>query len=381
MSSEPILLGGLFSESGAIADIEASMRRGTELAVAEVNAQGGVNGRPFELRLCNPESKVPLYASYAESLIVEQKVQFLLGCYMSRMRKMVMPVVERYNALLFYPVFYEGFEYSDNIIYTGSTSHLNNVPLASYMFERFGKRVLMVGTDYIYPYESNRVMSDLIYEAGGEKLGEYYVPLDATREDYRKLMQQVVADRPSFIFCTVVGDGLRHLYDLYWELGLKPEELPIASLTTSETEIRSIGAEKVAGHITAASYFQSVDNPINRQAVANYKRMFGDDQVADMCWEAAYFQVHLLAMAMCKAGSQQVDDIRRILPTLEYPAPQGTIRVDGNNHHTYLHARIGRANAQGQFDILFETSQNVAPDPYLISPRPGGWVIRDRRGS
>src|SRR5690606_17806511 len=125
------------------------------------------------------------YASYAESLIVEQKVQFLLGCYMSRMRKMVMPVVERYNALLFYPVFYEGFEYSDNIIYTGSTSHLNNVPLASYMFERFGKRVLMVGTDYIYPYESNRVMSDMIYEAGGEKLGEYYVPLDATREDYR----------------------------------------------------------------------------------------------------------------------------------------------------------------------------------------------------
>ncbi|HEY0287004.1 MAG TPA: transporter substrate-binding domain-containing protein [Pseudomonas sp.] len=379
MSIEPILLGGLFSESGPITDIEESMRRGTQMAIAEINAEGGINGRPFKLLLSNLESKTSLYVQYAQALIVERNVKFLLGCYMSRMRKKVIPVVERYNALLFYPVFYEGFEYSDNVICTGSTSHLNNVPLASYMFEHYGKRVIMVGTDYIYPYESNRVMSDLIYEEGGEKLGEYYVPLDATREDYKKLFDHIQQDRPSFIFCTVVGDGLRHLYDIYAEMGFNPEQMPIASLTTSETEIRSIGAQKVAGHITAASYFQSVDNPINHQAIARYKAMFGEDQVTDMCWEAAYVQVHMLAMAMRRAKSLEVDDIRRTLPLIEYAAPQGTIRIDGGNHHAHLYARIGRANAQGQFDILFETPGNIPSDPYLISPRLGAWAHSRRK--
>lgn len=378
MSNEPILLGGLFSESGPITDIEASMRRGTELAIAEINAEGGIDGRPFKLCLSNLESKPSLYVKHAESLIVEQDVKFLLGCYMSWMRKKVISVVERYNALLFYPVFYEGFEYSDNVICTGSTSHLNNVPLANYMFENFGKRVIMIGTDYIYPYESNRVMSDLIYEEGGEKLGEYYVPLDATRDDYRKLFEHIQRDPPSFIFCTVVGDGLRHLYDLYAELGFKPDELPIASLTTSETEILSIGADKVAGHITAASYFQSIDNPINHQTIARYKAMFGEHQVTDMCWEAAYFQVHILAMAMRRTQSLDVDTIRRYLPLIEYEAPQGTIRIDGGNHHAHLYARIARANADGQFDILYETSSNVPSDPYLISPRLGSWALNRR---
>ncbi|MEH6499003.1 MAG: transporter substrate-binding domain-containing protein [Pseudoalteromonas distincta] len=380
MTKKPILLGGLFSESGPLKDIEVSMRRGTELAIAEVNEHGGIDGRPLKLCQRDPESKTALYAQHAESLIRDQGINFLLGCYMSRMRKMVLPIVERYNGLLFYPVFYEGFEYSDNVIYTGSTSHLNNVPLANYMFENYGKRVLMIGTDYIYPYESNRIMSDLIYEEGGEKLGEYYVPLNARREDYSKLFEHLEKDPPSFIFCTVVGESLGYLYEGYRQLGLTPAELPIASLTTSETEIRRIGAEQVAGHITAASYFQSVDTEANRHAVKRHKLMFGADQVTDMCWEAAYFQIHLLAIAMRRAASERVDIIREILPLVEYEAPQGMIRVNSDNHHTYLHARIGRARPDGQFDILFETSHNVAPDPYLISPKLGSWATRRRRG-
>ncbi|WVM91493.1 transporter substrate-binding protein [Halopseudomonas pachastrellae] len=156
--------------------------------------------------------------------------------------------------------------------------------------------------------------------------------------------------------------------------------MPIASLVTSETEIQQIGADLVTDHISAATYFQSVDTPANQRSVAEYQARFGAHQVTDMCWDAAYFQVHLLAQALRNAQSEDVSDILQALRGMEFDACQGRIRVDADNHHCFLFSRIGKANAQGQFDILQESRHNLKPDPYAISPSLDGWsVSRERR--
>lgn len=371
--NQPIRVGVLFSETGVTSVIERSERLGTMLAVEEINEAGGINGCEFQLISYDPQSRPTTYAALAKHLLLEDRVEVILGCYMSSTRKAVIPVVERWGGLLLYPTLYEGFEYSRNVIYTGAAPNQNSVQLAEFMLREFGSRVFMVGSDYVYPYESNRVMSDLISELGGEKVAEVYLPLDASWESYVTVARKIKASSPDFIFSTVVGSGTALLHRAFAQVKLDPAATPIASLTTCEAEIQEMGSDIAEGHITSAPYFQSVDSETNRRCVSNFRKRFGPDEVTNMCWEAAYFQTHLLADAMRRAGSDNVVDLLRILPGSEFAAPQGQVKIDEINHHTYLRPRIGRVNATGQFDILKEAERWVRPDPYLVSHTLQDW--------
>lgn len=375
-SSAPIRVGMLFSETGVTSVIETSQRLGTLLAVHEINASSGIHGRELKLVNYDPQSRPASYRQLAERLIVDDGVRVILGCYMSSTRKAVLPVLERWNALLLYPTLYEGFEYSRHVVYTGAAPNQNSVQLAEFMMRTFGSRVFMVGSDYLYPYESNRIMSDLILEGGGEKVGEVYLPLDAQREDFRAVVRRIKSLQPDFIFSTVVGEGTAMLYQAYAEAGLDPLRMPIASLTTSEAEVQQMGAQYAAGHITSAPYFQSIDSDVNRRLVESFHRRFGDDKVANQCWEAAYFQTHLLANAMRRVDPGDIEALLRVLPGSEFEAPQGRVRIDEHNHHTYLRPRIGRGDGKGQFEILEEARSWVRPDPYLVSHTLEDWSVR-----
>lgn len=375
-STEPFRVGVLFSKTGVTSSIESSQLQGTMFALQEINESGGIEGRELLPVYYDPGSSPGTYKTLAEKLIGEDGVRVILGCYMSSERKAVLPVVERWNALLMYPTLYEGFEYSRNVLYTGAAPNQNSVQLAEYMLRRYGSRVYMVGSDYIYPYESNRIMSDLVLEHGGRKVAEKYIRLDANPEDFAQVIADIKDKRPDFIFSTVVGGATGHFYRAYAEAGLDPATTPIASLTTSEAEIAAMGADIAAGHITAATYFQSIASAANRRCVAEFKRRFGADATPNMCWEAAYFQVYLLARALRLAGTDQLQQLMPAILGMEFDAPQGLVKIDAENHHTYLTPRIGRAKADGQFEILREASHSIKPDPYLVDHSVDDWSLR-----
>jgi branched-chain amino acid transport system substrate-binding protein len=299
----------------------------------------------------------------------------LFGCYMSSSRKAVLPVVEKWNKLLFYPTLYEGFEFSNNIIYTGAAPNQNSVQLAEFMTTNFGARVYLVGSDYIYPYESNRIMGELVLQRqGSEKVGERYVPLDAVEADFHPIIADIVDRQPDFIFSTLVGNSTAAFYRAYAQAGLDPRKMPIASLTTSEAEVSQMGADVATGHITAAPYFQSIQRAENLQCLARLRRRFGQDSVPNQCWEAAYFQMHIFANAFRQAGD---DEINSILPHIlggKFDAPQGLVQIEPINHHTCLYPRIGIANSKGQFTIVREATRSVHPDPYLVTHSLGDWT-------
>jgi branched-chain amino acid transport system substrate-binding protein len=370
----PIKIGVLYSRSGVTASAELTQLRATMFAAEEINRAGGVLGREIELVSLDPKCQSRNYADMAEQLILEHRVRIIVGCYMSNTRKAVIPIVERHNALLFYATPYEGFEYSRNVIYTGAAPNQNTLPLAGFMLTHFGSRVSMIGSDYVCPYESNRVMSDLILERGGKKVDETYLPLDARWENYLDAAKRIKQLAPDFIFSTVVGEGIPHLYRAFAHVGLDPRRMPIASHMTSEAEIAIMGADLAEGHITSATYFQTVDTPKNRDVVARYKASFGDELVTNMCWEAAYFQIHLLADAIRRVGADDPTLLLRVLPGLEFDAPQGRVRIDEHNHHTYLRPLIGRVNGQGQFDIIGSAPERVKADPYVVSHSLPQWM-------
>ena len=375
-SQEAFKVGVLFSKTGVTAAIETSQLMGTLFAIDQINESGGIHGVPMRTVYYDPESSPARYEALANKLIVEDGVRIIFGCYMSSTRKAVLPVVEKWNALLFYPTLYEGFEYSSNIIYTGAAPNQNSMQLAEFMLRNFGSRVFMVGSDYIYPYESNRIMTDLIRMQGGERTGEYYLPLDAPADAYLEIAKKIKASAPDFIFSTVVGLGTSLLYRAYAKLGLDPMRMPIASLTTSEAEVKEMGADVAEGHITSATYFQSVATEENARAVSEFKRRFGDELVTNMCWEAAYFQTHLVANALRQTRSDNIAKLLKGILGAQFQSPQGIIKVDEQNHHTYLWPRIGRVNSVGQFDIVEESSHSVKPDPYLLEHISQEWSSR-----
>lgn len=375
-NQQPIHVGVLFSETGVTAPIERTQLSGTLFAISQVNAAGGINGRELIPVHHDPQSDSTQYATLAERLILNDNVNVIFGCYMSSTRKAVLPIVEKWNRLLFYPTIYEGFEFSNNVIYTGAAPNQNSVQLADFMTLNFGSRVYLVGSNYIYPIESNRIMTDLVQQRNGKTVAKRYLPLTAGYKEFTSVVSDIKKQKPDFIFSTVVGESTQHLYRAYAEAGLNPKEMPISSLTTCEAEIKLMGAEFAAGHYTAAPYFQSIDSETNRRVLDQYGTYMGEEVVTNMGWEAAYFQVHMFANAMRQSGTDQVEALLPELLGAEFQAPQGRVRIDPATHHTCLYPRIGRANSKGQFNIVREAKRPVHPDPYLVTYSLGDWTTQ-----
>lgn len=375
-NSDPVKVGVLYSQTGATSAIESSQRLGTLLAIEDINESGGIDGREIVAVEYDPASDPRQFRALAERLVAVDNVNVIFGCYMSSTRKAVMPVVERYNRILFYATLYEGFEFSNNIIYTGAAPNQNSVQLADFMMSSFGGRVYLVGSDYIYPYESNRIMSDLVNQRpGGSVVAQRYVPLDAGPQDFQSIVADIRDRQPDFIFSTVVGNATQHLYQAYAEAGLNPKKMPIASLTTSEVEVAQMGAQAAAGHFTSAPYFASVNTPENLRVLERFRSRFGDEVLPNACWEAAYFQVHLFANALRASGSDLVPALMPQLLGAEFLAPQGRVRIEPTNHHIHLYPRIGRVNSKGEFSIVRASKNAVAPDPYLVTHSLGDWTL------
>jgi ABC-type branched-subunit amino acid transport system substrate-binding protein len=376
--SETWRVGVLFSRSGPMAITQTEHFLGTALAIQEINQGGGILKREIEVVAYDPGSDPETYRKMADRLLTEDGISVIFGCSTSAERKAVLPAIERRNGLLWYPSLYEGFEYSPNVIYTGASPNQNGFPLAEYLVRHYGKRVFLVGSDYVYPRESNRIMRDLITSYGGEISGELYVPMEASPAELQSVLASVREQQPNVLFSTVVGRAAQSFYRLYREAGFDPARMPIASLTMAEGEVREIGAELCEGHITAATYFGSLDRESNRRFAADFRRAFGADKPISMWSAGAYAQVRLFGLALESAGTLDTQRLVDAALGLSYEAPEGSIRIDPENNHTWLMPRIGRVRRDGQFDIVWEGKAVVKPDPYLaVTPLGARWISEE----
>ncbi|SDJ55249.1 transporter substrate-binding domain-containing protein [Variovorax sp. OV700] len=357
-------IGVLFSRSGATGVTESEHFFGTALAIEEINAMGGVLDRKLAPVVYDPKGDSAEYRRLATRLLIDDEVNVIFGCSRSSSRKAVLPVVERNNGLLWYCSFYEGFEYSPNVIYTGACLNQNSMQLAAYLLRNKGSRFFLVGADYIYPRESNRVMRDMVEQHGGEILDEVYLPVEAGEAQLEEVVRDIVLLQPSVVFSTLVGESARQFYRLYRKHGLDPKSIPIASLSMAEEEIRLIGADLCEGHITSATYFNSLDNESNERFVSLWHARFGDRPTSTWS-EMAYSQVHLFARALQRTGSLDTARLVQSAHAVTFDSPEGLLSIDADNNHCALTPRIGVCRSDGQFDIVWEGKEPIKADPYL----------------
>jgi ABC-type branched-subunit amino acid transport system substrate-binding protein len=365
-SNETWPVGILFSRSGIVKVSESEHFRGTVLAVEELNAAGGILGREIAPVCYDPMSSVSEYRRLADKLLTEDSVSIIFGCMTSASRKAILAALERRNGLLWYPGNYEGFEYSPNIIYTGAAPNQHTLQLGRFLIQKYGSDIALVGSDYIFPRETNRVFRYLVESSGGRIVSEAYVPWDPDDITLKRIVSGLARDKPSAVVCTIIGRGVGRFYQIYREEGIDPKQCPIGSLSVAETEVQVIGPQYCTGHITAGAYFDSVRTPATLRFRDAFRRRYGESEKTSLYSESGYNQVHLFAAALERAGALDPERIVAAAGGIEFEAPQGQITIDAANNHTWLTPRIGIINESGGFDVAWEANAPVRPDPYLV---------------
>ncbi len=185
----PITVGVLHSMSGTMAISERSLVDAIMMAIDEINDKGGVLQRPLVPVIEDGESDWPTFARKAEKLIVEDKVVSVFGCWTSASRKAVLPVFEKHDHLLWYPVQYEGNESSRNVIYTGAAPNQQITPAVNWCLKEFGKRMFLVGSDYVFPRTANEIIKHRLGSYGTKPVGEEYRRLAS--QDFDEIVAKI----------------------------------------------------------------------------------------------------------------------------------------------------------------------------------------------
>ncbi len=364
-SKPTIKVGSLHSLSGTMAISEVTVANSTKLAIDQINAAGGVLGKKVEIVLEDGASDPKTFAEKAEKLISSDCVAAVFGGWTSSSRKAMKPKFESLNSLLYYPVQYEGLEDSKNIFYTGATTNQQIVPALDYLKQKGVKSLYLVGSDYVFPQTANREIKAYAAANGIEIKGEDYTPLGST--DFSTIVNKVRTADADAVFNTLNGDSNVAFFREYTNAGLKAADMPVVSVSIAEEEVAGIGAQNIAGQLTAWNYYQTVDTPQNKAFVDAYKAAFGAGKPTSDPMEAAYASVFLWKNTVEKANSFAVADIQAAADGVSFDAPEGKVTIDGSNHHITKTARIGEIRPDGLIYTVWDSGSPIQPDPYLKS--------------
>ncbi len=389
-AADTVKVGVLHSLSGTMAISETSLRDVLLFTADEINAKGGVLGKKIELVIVDGASDWPTFAEKAKQLTEQDKVAVTFGCWTSVSRKYVLPVLEKNNALLFYPVQYEGEEESQNVFYTAEAVNQQATPAVDYYLAEGKKKFYLLGTDYVYPQTTNLVLLEYLLSkgvpleniGGGFKKDESGKIIAAGKytgfghTDYQQIVaeiKQFAASGDACVISTLNGDTNVPFFKEYAASGLTAETCPVVSFSISEDEFRGLPADKLVGQLGCWTYFQSLDTPANKKFVADFKTWLAGTSVPGVVKEGrvtcspmvlSYDGMYLWKAAVEKAGSFEVDAVRAALKSgISFAGPGGTVTTQKNMHLT-KNVYIGETKADGQFKIL-KSFKDVYGEPWL----------------
>jgi len=363
-----IRVGILHSQTGTMAASEKPVINATLLAIEQINAAGGLLGKIVQPIIADGKSDEKVFATEAERLISIEHVDVIFGCWTSASRKAVKPIIEKHKNLLFYPVQSEGLEESDHIIYTGATPNQQIIPAVSWAVKKFGSRVYLVGSDYIFPRVANWLIKKQLPLIHATLIGEKYLHLGS--HDVIDIVADIRKQQPDVVFNTINGNTNRTFFHALKQAGIDADKMPVMSFSLAEPGIQQMPVDEIAGHYAAWNYFQSLPGEENRAFVAAFQKRFGDaasgNQPVSDPMEAAWVGVQMWASAVRREHTSDPKVIHHSILHESMRAPEGIISVDQANRHVWKTPYIGRINRQHQFDIVWSGGHAIRPFPYPL---------------
>jgi urea transport system substrate-binding protein len=365
-----IKVGVLHSLSGTMAISETTLKDTILMMIDAQNKKGGLLGRKLEPVVVDPASNWPLFAEKAAQLLEKDKVAVVFGCWTSVSRKSVLPVFEKDNGLLFYPVQYEGEESSKNVIYTGAAPNQQAIPAVDYLMKEVGvKRWVLEGTDYVYPRTTNKILEAYLLAKGvkAEDISINYTPFG--HSDWQTRVAAIKrfgsAGRKTAVVSTINGDANVPFYKELGNQKISAENIPVVAFSVGEEELSGLDTKPLLGHLAAWNYFQSINTPANKAFIDQWhafikkpKRTTNDPM------EAHYVGFNLWVKAVEKAKTTDVEKVLKALPGLETPNLTGGIAKMLPNHHITKPVYIGEVKADGQFNVVWKSTGTVPGDAW-----------------
>lgn len=358
-SDDNFKVGVLHSLSGTMAESEKPVAMATLMAIEEINASGGLLGKQIEPMLFDGQSNDLHFLRLAKRLLLEDDVNTVFGCWTSSCRKTLKPLFEQNNGLLVYPVQFEGVENSRNILYTGATASQQVMPALAWGLRNIGPRVMLIGSDYVFPRVANSIAK---YQAGmldGEVVDELYYLMG---DDVLLNLRQRVSDaKPDFIFSTLNGSSNSEFFRLLERLD---DHVPVIATSISEEEL-DVGSITLPVYV-ANSYFEQLARVENRDFVARFHAYAGDDVVVSAAVEAAYAGVLLWAHAVEQAHSFNTLDIINALPSLAIDGPSDKLLVALDSHHVWRKFYLAKLDVANGFNIIHTEFDYLPPNPFPV---------------
>jgi urea transport system substrate-binding protein len=372
-ATAPIRVGLLFSQTGTMRDSEVPVLEMIQLTLEEINRQGGLLGRQVEYAIRDGASEEGVFAREAESLIQQEKVCVLFGCWTSASRKAVKQVVEDHHHLLVYPVQYEGVETSPHVVYTGATPNQQMLPAVDWCCDRKpGARFFLAGSDYIFPHTAHAILRHRIEEKGGQVVGEQYLPLGSLAAG--ELASAIKRADPDFILNTINGSSNLGFFSALRAADIKPQEVPTISFSVDEQMLRGFDSRVVAGDYAAWSYFASIPGLRNEEFVQRYRARWGQFKSVTDPMEAGFLGVRFWAQAVMEAQTEEPSAVRLAIGGQRLDAPEGPgIHLDPENQHTWKYFHLGQITSEGKFRIVLRHGAPLPPEPYLRYRSPAEW--------
>jgi branched-chain amino acid transport system substrate-binding protein len=346
-----IEIGVLYSRSGSYGLVANACHAGTMRAIADINANPASSIELVAIER-DPGGNIDRYAPLCEEILRQSKARHVVGAVTSWSRKEVIPVLEKAGAALWYACPYEGFEANEHVVYMHACPNQHLVPLLAHVVPRFGADGFLLGSNYIWGWETNRVARDLIADAGGKVLGERYLPIGET--DVSRLIDEIRATRPSFILNNLIGTSSYAFFAAYAELAridssFGPERCPILSCNLTEAELPAIGAAG-RGHLSVGPYFRDASTATHDTPASSFEA-------------SAYASVMVLATVLSANPEASFAELSTAFAGTNFATPFGNIAVDPQTQHATLPVEIGRIAGLG-FERVSHI-ERVAPDPYL----------------
>jgi len=358
----PIKVGVLHSLSGTMAISETTLKDTMVMLIEQQNAKGGVLGCELEAVVVDPASDWPLFAEKARELLTVHDVDVIFGNWTSVSRKSVLPVIEELNGLLFYPVQYEGEESSKNVFYTGAAPNQQAIPATDYFIDELGvEKFALLGTDYVYPRTTNNILASYLKSKGvsDDDIFVNYTPFG--HSDWSKIVADVVAlgadGKKVGVISTINGDANIGFYKELAAAGISADDIPVVAFSVGEEELSGLDTSNLVGHLAAWNYFQSAESEANTAFIKAWKTKMGEDRVTNDPMEAHYIGFNMWVNAATAAGSADVDAVRTAMYGQEFPNLTGGTAVMLANHHLAKPVLIGEIQADGQFDIISQTTE------------------------
>jgi len=377
-AEDTIKVGILHSLSGTMAISETSLKDVAQMTIDEINANGGVLGKKLEPVVVDPASNWPLFAEKARQLISQDKVSVVFGCWTSVSRKSVLPVFKELNSLLFYPVQYEGEELEKNVFYTGAAPNQQAIPAVEYLLSKEGggaKRFVLLGTDYVYPRTTNKILRSFLHSKGikDSDIDEVYTPFG--HADYQTIVANIKkfsAGGKTAVVSTINGDSNVPFYKELGNAGLKATDVPVVAFSVGEEELRGVDTKPLVGNLAAWNYFESLKNPVNAAFIKKWKAYAkakglpnADTVVTNDPMEATYVGIYMWKQAVEKAHSTDTDKVIAAMAGQTFKAPSGyTLEMDKTNHHLHKPVMIGEIKADGQFSVVYKTKTTIRAQPW-----------------